>query len=95
MWTRHEDEIGHSDRSKSAIEPHLSRQWFVRKGDVEGAVLLGRGTANEFQAPDLAQVAIDAVGGTLQTATGRALAFHQTTGPALSETGLLTSRERC
>ncbi len=46
-----EVEIGHSDRSKSAIEPYLSKQWFVRMGDVDEGVVFGRGTANEFRAP--------------------------------------------
>ncbi len=30
----HEHEVGHSDRSKTPIEPFLSDQWFVRMGDV-------------------------------------------------------------
>ena len=30
----HEHEVGHSDRSKTPIEPYLSDQWFVRMGDV-------------------------------------------------------------
>jgi valyl-tRNA synthetase len=30
-------DVGHSDRSKTAIEPFLSDQWFVRMGDVENA----------------------------------------------------------
>ena len=34
----HEHEVGHSDRSKTAIEPYLSEQWFVKMGDVEGGV---------------------------------------------------------
>jgi valyl-tRNA synthetase len=29
-------ELGHSDRSKTPIEPFLSDQWFVKTGDVEG-----------------------------------------------------------
>ncbi len=33
----HEHEVGHSDRSKTPIEPYLSDQWFVRMGDVGGA----------------------------------------------------------
>jgi valyl-tRNA synthetase len=37
-------EVGHSDRSKTPIEPYLSKQWFVRMGDVEGGVVCGRGT---------------------------------------------------
>jgi valyl-tRNA synthetase len=30
----HEHQVGHSDRSKTPIEPYLSDQWFVRMGDV-------------------------------------------------------------
>ncbi len=30
----HEHEVGHSDRSKTPIEPFLSDQWFVRMGDI-------------------------------------------------------------
>ncbi len=30
----HEHQVGHSDRSKTAIEPFLSDQWFVKMGDV-------------------------------------------------------------
>jgi valyl-tRNA synthetase len=30
----YETEIGHSDRSKTPIEPYLSDQWFVRMGDL-------------------------------------------------------------
>ncbi|HVS70213.1 MAG TPA: class I tRNA ligase family protein [Phycisphaerae bacterium] len=30
----HEHEVGHSDRSKTPIEPYLSDQWFVRMGDI-------------------------------------------------------------
>ncbi len=50
-------EIGHSDRSKTPIEPYLSDQWFVRMGDVKGGIKLADGTV----APGLAQAAIDAV----------------------------------
>jgi valyl-tRNA synthetase len=53
-------EIGHSDRSKAAIEPYLSDQWFVRMGDVEGGVVMGRGTSGELKSPGLVQAAIDA-----------------------------------
>ncbi len=67
----HEHEVGHSDRSKTPIEPFLSDQWFVRMGDVgetdaatrgqgdagKGGVTLGDGT----RASGLAQAAIDAV----------------------------------
>ncbi|HMD54405.1 MAG TPA: class I tRNA ligase family protein, partial [Phycisphaerae bacterium] len=53
----HEHEVGHSDRSKTPIEPYLSEQWFVKMGDVEGGITLGDGT----RASGLAQAAIDAV----------------------------------
>jgi len=52
-------EIGHSDRSKTPIEPFLSDQWFVRMGDLpaeEAAKIEGlRGSSG------LAQLAMDAV----------------------------------
>ncbi|MBN2495913.1 MAG: valine--tRNA ligase [Deltaproteobacteria bacterium] len=53
-------EIGHSDRSKTPIEPYLSDQWFVRMGDVEGGVEMGRGTRRAFRSPGLVQAAMDA-----------------------------------
>ena len=53
----HEHEVGHSDRSKTPIEPYLSEQWFVKMGDVDGGITLGDGT----RASGLAQAAIDAV----------------------------------
>jgi valyl-tRNA synthetase len=71
-----EVEIGHSDRSKTPIEPYLSTQWFVKMGDVEGGVVCGRGTPNAFVAPGLAQSAIDAVQGDWQSPTGRMVTFH-------------------
>ena len=33
----------HSDRSKTIVEPYLSKQWFVRMGDVDGGIVMGRG----------------------------------------------------
>jgi valyl-tRNA synthetase len=57
----HEIEIGHSDRSKTPVEPYLSHQWFVKMGDVPGGVVMGRGTKKEFKAPGLVQAAMDAV----------------------------------
>jgi len=54
-------EIGHSDRSKTAVEPYLSDQWFIRMGDVEGGVVMGRGTDKEHTSPGLVQAAMDAV----------------------------------
>ncbi len=57
----HEIEIGHSDRSKTPVEPYLSYQWFVKMGDVPGGVVMGRGTKKEFTAPGLVQAAMDAV----------------------------------
>ena len=71
----HRVEIGHSDRSGTAIEPYLSRQWYLRMGDLPGGVTVGRGTANESTVPGLAQVAIDAVAGDWRSPTGRKLAF--------------------
>ncbi|MCR9243627.1 MAG: valine--tRNA ligase [bacterium] len=60
-----EIEIDHSDRSKTIIEPYLSKQWFVHMADVEGGVLMGEGTAKEFRAAGLAQAALDATAGAL------------------------------
>jgi valyl-tRNA synthetase len=71
-----EIEIGHSDRSKTPIEPYLSKQWFVRMGDVEGGVLCGVGTDKEFRAAGLAQAAIDTIDDNYQSPTGLRLAFH-------------------
>ena len=55
----HESDIGHSDRSKTPIEPYLSDQWFVRMGD------LGGEEASRIDglrgSPGLAQLAMDAV----------------------------------
>ncbi|MFA5140582.1 MAG: valine--tRNA ligase [Elusimicrobiota bacterium] len=68
--------IGHSDRSKTPIEPYLSKQWFVHMGDVEGGVAMGRGTDKEFHTAGLAQAAMDAVGGTWCSASGLRLTFH-------------------
>ncbi len=72
----HVVDIGHSDRSKTPIEPFLSKQWFVRMGDVPGGIVCGRGTANEVRAPGLAQAAIDAVADSWRSPTGRRLEFH-------------------
>ncbi len=69
-------DLGHSDRSKTPIEPYLSKQWFVRMGDVEGGVVLGRGTVKEFVAPGLAQAAMDAAQGAWRSASGRQVTFH-------------------
>jgi len=70
-----EIEIGHSDRSKSPIEPYLSKQWFIRMGDVSDGILCGRGTEKEFKAVGLAQAAIDATGRDYRSPTGRNLTF--------------------
>jgi len=55
----HESDVGHSDRSKTPIEPYLSDQWFIRMGDLpadEAARIEGlRGSAG------LAQLAMDMV----------------------------------
>ncbi len=50
-------QLPHSDRSKSAIEPYLSPQWFVRMGDIPDGVTLG----DKTKTPGLAQAAMDAV----------------------------------
>lgn len=71
-----EIEVGHSDRSKTPIEPLLSKQWFVRMGDIEGGVLMGRGTAKEHRSPGLAQAAIDAVAENWRSPSGLRLRFH-------------------
>jgi valyl-tRNA synthetase len=57
----HEIEIGHSDRSKTPVEPYLSHQWFVKMGDVPDGVVMGRGTRKEHTSPGLVQAAMDAV----------------------------------
>jgi valyl-tRNA synthetase len=44
----HEHEVGHSDRSKTPIEPYLSDQWFVRMGDIQNSE---RGTMNAESSP--------------------------------------------
>jgi len=69
-------EIGHSDRSKTPIEPFFSLQWFVDMGDVDGGIVCGKGTTRDFTAPGLAQAAIDAVDGAWRSPTGRKVAFH-------------------
>ncbi|RIL11095.1 valine--tRNA ligase [bacterium] len=71
-----ETEIGHSDRSRTPIEPYLSEQWFVRMGDVPGGVEFGRETPRAFHGTGLAQAAIDAVAGAWRSATGRKVEFH-------------------
>ncbi len=58
-------EVDHSDRSKTIIEPYLSKQWFVNMGDVDGGVVMGRGTDKEFRSTGLAQAAMDATAGAL------------------------------
>ena len=68
-------EVGHSDRSKTPIEPYLSLQWFVQMGDVDQGVTFGRGTDLEFEGRGLAQAAIDACTG-WKSGTGRTVNFH-------------------
>src|SRR4029450_8251924 len=70
----------HPHRPKPPTEPYLSKQWFVKMGDIEGGVVCGRGTANEFVGPGLAQAAIDAAQGTWRSPTGRQGAFHPDPG---------------
>lgn len=69
-------EIGHSDRSKTPIEPYLSKQWFIRMGDVEGGILCGAGTNKEFRAAGLAQAAMDAIAPAYRSPSGRRLTFY-------------------
>ena len=71
-----EIEIGHSDRSKTPIEPYLSKQWFVRMEDVEGEIVCGKDTPKQFEAAGLAQVAIDAIDADAAFPSGRKLTFH-------------------
>lgn len=71
-----EIEIGHSDRSKTPIEPYLSKQWFIRMGDIKGGILCGKGTKKEFKSAGLAQVAMDAVGRDFQSPSGKKLTFY-------------------
>jgi len=71
-----EIEIGHSDRSKTPIEPYLSKQWFINMGDVESGIICGRGTEKEFRAPGLAQAAIDAISREWKSPTGLNLTFY-------------------
>jgi valyl-tRNA synthetase len=54
-------EIGHSDRSKTPVEPYLSDQWFIHMGDVQDGVVMGRRTKKEFRSSGLVQSAMDAV----------------------------------
>ena len=69
-------EVGHSDRSKTPIEPYLSKQWFVRMSDVEGGIVCGRDTDKAFVTKGLAQAAMDAVEGPWRSPTGRKITFH-------------------
>ena len=69
-------EIGHSDRSKTPIEPYLSKQWFIRMGDLDGGILCGAGTAKEFRAPGLAQAAVDAIDCDYRSPSGLRLTFY-------------------
>ena len=69
-------DVGHSDRSKTPIEPYLSLQWFVRMGDVENGIVCGRHTDKKFVAPGLAQAAIQAAEGDWKSATDRDVKFH-------------------
>ncbi len=69
-------EIAHSDRSKTPIEPYVSKQWFINMGDVEGGIICGAGTDKEFHGNGLAQIAIDAVRRDYASPSGRRLTFH-------------------
>ena len=74
-----EIEIGHSDRSKTPVEPYISEQWFIRMGDVDDGVVFGRGTNHEFTSTGLAQAAINAAKEEWNSATGRRVTFHPDT----------------
>ena len=54
-------EIGHSDRSKTPVEPFLSDQWFIKMGDLPDGIRMGAGTSKEFTSPGLVQAAMDVV----------------------------------
>jgi valyl-tRNA synthetase len=69
-------EIAHSDRSKTPIEPYVSKQWFINMGDAEGGIVCGAGTGKEFRGAGLAQIAIDAVDHNYESLSGRRLTFH-------------------
>jgi valyl-tRNA synthetase len=71
-----EIEVGHSDRSKTPIEPYLSRQWFIRMGNVPGGIVMGKGTPKAFKAEGLAQAAMDVVDPEYRSPSGRNLTFH-------------------
>ena len=71
-----EIEIGHSDRSKTPIEPFLSKQWFINMHDIEGGIRCGSGTGKEFVAAGLAQVSIDAIDRKWKSPSGLRLTFH-------------------
>jgi valyl-tRNA synthetase len=71
-----EIEIGHSDRSKTPIEPYLSKQWFVRMGDVEGGILCGRPAREGVPGDRAGPGAIDAARPGYRSPTGRRLEFH-------------------
>jgi valyl-tRNA synthetase len=71
-----EIEIGHSDRSKTPIEPYLSKQWFVKMGDVEKGIVCGAGTEKEFATAGLAQAAIEAADPGYKSPTGLRLTFY-------------------
>ncbi len=90
-----EIEVGHSDRSKTPIEPLLSRQWFVCMGDLEGGVLMGRGTDKEHRSPGLAQAAMDAVAKDWRSPSGLQLQFHPSRYKQTYESWLSEKRDWC
>ena len=70
-----EIDLAYSDRSKTVIEPFLSKQWFVRMGDIQGGIEFGKGTKNQFHGAGLAQAAIDATLPDWRSPTGRQVKF--------------------
>jgi valyl-tRNA synthetase len=90
-----EVDIGHSDRSKTAIEPYLSKQWFVRMGDVPSGVTCNAGGERELHTPGLAQAAIDAAGGEWKSPGGLQLAFHPSRYAGMYTSWLAEKRDWC
>ena len=88
-------DIGHSDRSKTPIEPYLSKQWFVRMGDVDGGVVCNPGGPKEFVTPGLAQAAIDAVSNDWTSPGGKRLEFHPSRYTGQYSSWLSEKRDWC
>lgn len=72
---KHQIELGLSDRSKTPVEPYLSKQWFIRMDDVPGGITCGKDTGHPFHAPGLAQTGLNAVNNDWSSHSGRRLKF--------------------